>query len=210
MSGDAPSPARPPAGSASRSARELKLAAAASLVERAHLWMRSVPKPTPTVKFAHASRLYRTAADAFRSVGAWRRAAEALRSAAGAERQRFSMLECATLHADAGEFFSRVDGGEAMVSLTTAAGLFAAAGRLLTAANLTLRVGELEEADEARASAAKSFSTAADYFLALDHLPQAVSALWHAGGNLAREQDFAGAHAAFERAARIADRKSVV
>lgn len=192
------------AGSVAKSARELKLQAASALVEKAHAWMRSLPKPSPTVKFSYASRLYRTASDTFRSIGAWRRAAEALRSAAGAERQRFSMIECATLHAEAGEFFSRVDGGEAMVSLTTAAGLFAAAGRLLTAANLTLRVGELEEADEARASASKSFSTAADYFLALDHLPQAVSALWHAGGNLAHEQDFEGAHATFERASRIA------
>jgi hypothetical protein len=191
------------AGGPARTARELKLLAAAALVDKAQQWLRAPPIPSPTVKYAHASRLFCAAADAFRILGAWRRAAEALRAAAGAERQRHSMVACATLHADAGEYFSRVDGGEAMASLNTAAGLFAAAGRLRTAASLTSRVGELEEADSARASAAKSFAVAADYYIALDELPQAVASLWRAGGNLAHEEDFEAAHAAFERAARI-------
>jgi len=201
----APAPAAPAGGGGgAAAARELRLAAAAALFARAEHFSRAPLSGSARVKYAHVSRTFCAAADAFRVCGAWRRCAESLRAAAEAERAQLDMAACAALHADAGDVFARVDAGEAVVSLSAAAGLYASLGRVLTAANLTVAQAELEEADGARASAGKSFALAADYFTALDLVPAAAANLFRAGANLVLQLDFCAAHAAFERAARLA------
>jgi hypothetical protein len=198
----APTPQRGSGGAAA--ARELRLAAANALYDKAVHFSKQPLTASARVKYSHVSRTFCAAADAYRLCGAWRRCGESLRAAAEAERAQLDTAACAALHSEAGDVFSRIDAGEASASLSTASGLYAALGRTLTAANLLTRQGELEEGDGARVNAARSFSSAADYFLALDMLPQSVALLWRAAANSLASLEFMAAHAALARATRLA------
>ena len=184
--------------------RELRVAAANALFDRATKFLAAPITCSARVKYSQVSRTFSAAADAYRLCGQWRRCAESLRAAAEAERVQLEFAACAALHADAGDVFARIDAGEACTSLAAAAGLYAALGLTLSAANLTTRQAEFEEADGARANAAKSFALASDFMLAIDMLPQATALLWRAGSNQVYQLEFNMAHQTFERAARLA------
>ena len=191
--------------SARAAARAVKLAEAARQLARAESWMGIEGKDQhPSVRYTYASSLFVAAAETFRMYQVWRRAAEALSRASDAEKAKAQMLPCAVLAADSADLYARVDANEAARMYRTASGLFAALGRFITAGNLMVRTGELEESDNAKTSAAESFSLASQYYLAEDAYSLCVGALARAGSMLALEDAFGEAHALFERAARVA------
>jgi hypothetical protein len=90
-------------------ARDMKLAQAATLVERGEEWMGKPAHPTPRVKYTQAGRFFEQAADIYRAYGKWRLAAEAYGRAGDAEKRMSELLVCATYYVDAAECMERVD-----------------------------------------------------------------------------------------------------
>lgn len=158
----------------------------------------------PTMRYTHASQLFVKAADIYRTLLLWRKAAECYVQASSAEKHKANVLGSAVFMADAAELYERVDASLSVGMYRSGAEVFAGLGRHLTAGNLMVRVGELEAADSARLSAAEAYAAASHYYLACDEYALTVSTLHSAGAILALEDAFMEAHAHFERAARVA------
>ena len=217
LTGSTPAPAAAPAAAAAApphdkdyksqraQARGVHIAAAQRQLARAEEWMGIQGKDQhPSVRYAFASSLFLRAAETYRMYQQWRRAAEAMARASDAEKAQAAMLPCAVLAADSADLYARVDANEAARMYRASSGLFAALGRFITAGNLMVRTGELEESDGAKTSAAESYTAAAQYYLAEDAYSLCVSCLARAGALHALEDSFAEAHALFERGARVA------
>ncbi len=185
--------------------REEKTAEAFRLLERAEKWMGIEGKDqNPLVRYTYASSLFTRAGEILRIYQQWRRAAEAYERASEAEKSMAAMLQCAALAADSAELYARVDASEAERMYRISSGVFAAMGRFITAGNLMVLTGEMEEADNAKTSAAESFAAASQYYLAEDAYSLCVANLARAGAMLALEDSYEEAHVLFERAARVA------
>ncbi len=179
------------------------LAAATATYKKGVTWLTGDFKQ-PRVKYSHASHLLITAAESFRMYLQWRAAGDAYARACEAERGQAAVLSAAVFAADAADCYARVDANEAARAFRVASGLFATQDRFISAANLMMRSGELEEGDGALTSAAEAYATAAHYFLADDEVGLTARALKRAGACQMLEQAYEGAHESFERAARVA------
>jgi tetratricopeptide (TPR) repeat protein len=186
-------------------ARDIKLAQAASMMELGDEWMGRPAHPSPLVKYNAASRLFEQAADTFRTYGRWRLAGEAYARAGDAEKKLGELLVAGTYYIDSAECYERVDMTEAVKLCQKAIGLYSTMGRFVSAAAVQSRVAQLFEADGAYASAAEGFQYASDYFLGDDLYSQAVLSLYRAGTCLVEEgSSYAEAHEKFDRGARYA------
>jgi tetratricopeptide (TPR) repeat protein len=191
-------------------ARDIRLAQAASLVQLGDEWMGRPAHPTPRVKYAHASRLYESAADTFRTFGRWRAAGDAYSRAGEAEKKQSEVLVAGTYYIDSAECYERVDPTEAIRMYAKAVGLYATMGRFVSAASVQSRVAELYESDGANADAANAYQYAADYFLGDDLYSQAVMTLYKSGVCLCRDAVYLSAHEKFERAAKFASDDNLI
>lgn len=185
-------------------ARDIKLAQAASLMNLGDEWMGKPAHPTPKVKYNQASRLFETAADIYQCYAKWRFAGEAYARAGDAEKKMNELLIAGTYFIDAAECYERIDVNEAIRIYQKAIGLYATIGRFVSAATVQTRVAELYEADGALAHAAEAYQYASDYFLGDDLYSQTILALYQAGVCLTMDNTFRAAHEKFEQAARFA------
>lgn len=185
-------------------ARDIKLAQASAMMQLGDEWMGRPAHPTPRVKYNHASGLFESAADLYRSYGRWRLAGEAYCRAGDAEKKMAETLIAGTYYVDSAECFERVDVNEAVKLYQKAIGLYATMGRFTSAATVQTRVAELYEADQAFANAAEAYQYASDYFLGDDLYSQAVLSLYKSGMCLCEDNSYLQAHQKFDRAGRYA------
>lgn len=186
------------------SSRAGKLEKAADYVSKGDYWMSPEENHSnPIVRYTHASRMYVSAAELYRSLLMWRQAGESYVKAASAEKSKACVLASATLSADAAELFERVDTSEALNLYRSSSEVFAGLGKYFTSANLMVQAAELQLSENAKLAAADSFSSAANLYLAEDKHSLAVSALHSAGSILVHEDAYMEAYSLFERAARV-------